>query len=344
MTASLVRLPARSATLALALSFALVALALVAGCAPSPGPAAPDDQAPAEAAADAATPPSEPAPADDPAAGAADPGRVLRISAIPDQDPEKLQRLYGLVADYLSAEVGIPVAYVPVTDYTASVSAFRVGDLDLVWYGGLTGVQARLQVPGAQAIAQRDIDPEFHSLFIAGAASGLAPFDDVEGLTALAGHTFTFGSETSTSGRLMPQYYLEQAGVDLADFAGEVGFSGGHDKTIALVEAGTYDAGAVNEQVWASRLEAGDVDASKVVVLWRTPPYFDYHWVLHPGAVADFGPDLPDRIAQALFALDPAEPGDAAILDLFGAQRFIPTTNDNYDQIEAVGRAIGKIE
>src|SRR5918998_3262581 len=93
--------------------------------------------------------------------------RPLIISAIPDQDPEKLQRLYGKVASYLSRELGVPVEYKAVTDYTASVTAFKVGDLDLVWYGGLTGVQARLQVPEAQPIAQRDIDEEFHSVFIA---------------------------------------------------------------------------------------------------------------------------------------------------------------------------------
>ena len=82
---------------------------------------------------------------------------VLRIGAIPDQNPEKLNRLYGLVADELSQQLGVKVAYVPVTDYAAAVSAFRTGSLDLVWFGGLTGVQASLQKPGAQMLAQRDI-------------------------------------------------------------------------------------------------------------------------------------------------------------------------------------------
>ena len=128
--------------------------------------------------------------------------RPLVISAIPDQDPEKLQRLYESLASYLSTELGVPVIYEPVVDYTASVTAFKVGDLDLVWYGGLTGVQARLQVEGAQAIIQRDIDAAFHSVFIANVNSGLEPFTDIQGLQSLKGHTFTFGSDSSTSGRL----------------------------------------------------------------------------------------------------------------------------------------------
>lgn len=269
---------------------------------------------------------------------------ALKIGAIPDQDPERLQRLYGKVADYLSGELGVPVEYRPVTDYTAAVTAFKVGDLDLVWFGGLTGVQARLQVPGAEAIVQRDIDASFHSVFIANRASGIEPFEDISGLVALKGHTFTFGSETSTSGRLMPQYFLQQAGVSLSDFRGEVGFSGSHDKTIKLVEAGSYEAGVLNEQVWLSRVEAGEVDLDKVQVIWRTPAYYDYHWVIRSDVRQRFGDDFVERVRQAFLKLDAANPEHREILDLFGAQRFIPTSNENYAEIEAIGRAIGKIQ
>ena len=172
---------------------------------------------------------------------------VLRIGAIPDQNPEKLNRLYGLVANELSQQLGVTVKYVPVTDYSAAVSAFRTGNLDVVWFGGLTGVQATLLKPGARMIAQRDIDAQFYSVFIANTSSGLKPIRNVKGLSELKGKRFTFGSESSTSGRLMPQYFLSQAGVKLSYFAGGApGFSGSHDATIALVQSGAYQAGAVN--------------------------------------------------------------------------------------------------
>ena len=145
-------------------------------------------------------------------AAATAPAKPLVLSAIPDQDPEKLQRLYGTLAGYLSKTLGVKVEYKPVTDYKAVVTAFKTGDLDLVWFGGLTGVQARIQVPNAQAILQRDIDEKFRSVFIANAASG------IKSLADLKGHTFTFGSESSTSGRLMPQYFLEKAGVRLIGY------------------------------------------------------------------------------------------------------------------------------
>jgi phosphonate transport system substrate-binding protein len=269
----------------------------------------------------------------------------LTVGAIPDQDPELLQRLYTKLADYLEAELGVPVEYRPVTDYAAAVTAFRVGDLDLVWFGALTGVQARIQVPGADAIVQRDIDANFHSIFIANANSGINEINDIGDLAQLKGRTFTFGSESSTSGRLMPQAYLEQAGIDVGkDFRGEVGFSGNHDAIIKLVEAGTYEVGVLNEQVWIDRQAAGAVDASRAVQIWRTPPYYNYHWVISPAVAERYGEDFADRVQAALIALDPAVPEHKEILDLFGADRFIATTNENYADIEAVGRKIGKIQ
>lgn len=282
---------------------------------------------------------SDPEPRADADSNAAFDGPLV-IGAIPDQDPELLARNYGLLADHLGDELGIEVEYRPVTEYEAAVTAFKVGDLDLVWFGGLTGVQARLQVDGAAAIAQRDIDPEFTSVFIAGTDTGIEPVEDVADLDQLAGRSFTFGSDSSTSGRLMPQFFLDQAGVTLDDFDGEVGFSGSHDTTIELVESGTFEAGVLNSQVWESRVAEGAVDTDAVQVVLETPEYYDYHWVARP----ELDEDLQSRIVDALQALDPDDPDDAAILEFFGAEAFIPTEDANYVQIEQVARDTGKIQ
>ncbi|MDP8987813.1 MAG: putative selenate ABC transporter substrate-binding protein [Actinomycetota bacterium] len=276
-------------------------------------------------------------------AGPAVGGGPLTIGAIPDQDPEKLQRLYGSLAAHLSDRLGIDVEYQPVTDYAATVRLFKAGDLELVWFGGLTGVQARLEVEGARAILQRGIDARFTSVFIANAASGLAPVDDVSGLSQLAGRRFTFGSESSTSGRLMPQFFLQRAGVGIDDFAGQPGFSGSHDATIALVASGTFEAGVVNEQVWEARTQSGEVDPDQVRAVFRTPPYHDYHWVLHPDAVRRHGDDLVERLVAAFTELDAAGPRGQEILDLFGADRFVETDDGNYREIEEVARQLGLV-
>lgn len=269
--------------------------------------------------------------------GAVEEVRPLVISAIPDQDPEKLQRLYGDLAGYLAKALGRKVEYKPVTDYKAAVTAFKVGDLDLVWFGGLTGVQARLQVNAAEAILQRDIDEQFRSVFITSKGS------EIKTLADLRGRTFTFGSESSTSGRLMPQHFLEQAGVRTTDFKGVPGFSGSHDKTIELVSAGSYEAGVVNQQVWQSRLAKKTIDTSRVSEFHVTPPYHDYHWVLNGQATERFGKDIRQKLVTAFTRLTVTDPQHAKILDLFGAKRFIETKNENYAEIEKVGRNVGMI-
>ena len=270
---------------------------------------------------------------------------TLRIGAIPDQDPEILQRTYDSVADHVEAAMpGVTVEYVPVTDYEGAVTGFRVGDLDVVWFGGLTGVQARLEVEDAQALVQRDIDEAFTTVFIASVDSGLGPIADVDGLTALSGHSLTFGSESSTSGRLMPQYFLIEAGVDVdTDLSGQVGYSGSHDATIEVVSAGTYEVGALNSQVWDDRSAEGVVDGEKVTEIFRTPPYYDYHWVGRPDIDERLGDGATEAFVDALLALDADDPDDAAILELFGAGSFIRTENGNYDAIEAVARDVGLI-
>ena len=271
---------------------------------------------------------------------------VLRISAIPDQNPERLNRLYGLVASELSEQLDVPVRYVPVIDYAAAVTGFRRGDLDLVWFGGLTGVQVRLQTPGAVVLAQRDVDARFRSVFIANSAAlkGVKPFSSMDDLQQLKGTRFSFGSESSTSGRLMPQHFLAQAGVKPSAFkGGQPGFSGSHDATIALVQSGAYQAGALNEQVWDSRVKEGKVDLNKVVLLWRTPTYPDYHWVAQGNLNKRFGAGFTSRLQQALFDLSPTKPRQAQILELFGAESFIAAPVGQYASIEAVGRELGKI-
>ena len=312
--------------LALALSISLLAVACGSSTDSSSAVA---DESPQESAQDSSTTET----------------RTLRVGAIPDQEPERLQRTYDLLSTYLEAEIdGLTVEYVPVTEYSSAVTGFGVGDLDAVWFGGLTGVQARLEVTGSNAIVQRDIDEEFTSVFIARADAGIEPLSSVSELSALAGRSFTFGSESSTSGRLMPQSFLSEAGVDAStDFASQPGFSGSHDATIEVVSAGSFEVGALNSQVWDARVAEGVVDTSEVIEIFRTPPYFDYHWLAQPDLDNRLGNGFTDELTQALLALDADDPDHAAILELFGAGSFISTDNENYQAIELVGREVGLI-
>ncbi len=266
-----------------------------------------------------------------------DSGEVLYIGGVPDQEAANLTRRFGEVAGYLSEELDVKVEYVRSVHYAALVTAFKNGDVQLGWFGGLTGVQARAAVPGARAIAQRPRDTEFHSVFVV--RSDL----DADSLEDLKELTFTFGSESSTSGHLMPRHFLVQAGLDPdSDFEGPPGYSGSHDKTWKLVEIGTYQAGALNEAVWQAAVDGERVDLGKVRVLHTTPAYFDYNWSARGDLDRAFGDGFTDRLQSALLSLSTSE--EKEILDLFQTQGFVPSDNANYRVIEDVARSLGIIK
>ncbi len=289
---------------------------------------------------DAKTDPAT-APADGTAGqGASASGKVLYIGGIPDQNVATLERQFELMASYLSDTTGLDVRFAPAADYAAIVVAFNRGDVHLVWFGGLTGVQARAAVPGSTAIAQRPRDTEFHSKFIVQAGLDVTELEDLNGLT------FTFGSESSTSGHLMPRHFLVEAGIDPdEDFDGVPSYSGSHDKTYKLVESGAFQAGVLNEAVWDKAVADGLVDTSKVVELYTTPAYFDYNWTIHAEVDEIFGDGTTMRVLDALLALSADDSPEAAeMLELWATDRFIASQNSNYDAILEVATNLGIIQ
>lgn len=261
---------------------------------------------------------------------------TLRVAGIPDQSATSLARRYDALTSYLEKQLDVRVEYVPTVDYAATVVAFEQGTVQLAWFGGLSGVMARQRAPGSTAIAQRPRDAGFHSAFIVG--SGV----EAEGLSDLAGVTFTFGSELSTSGHLMPRHFLAVAGIDPdVDFKGVPNYSGSHDRTWKLVESGAFEAGALSEAVWEAAVDSGRVDLSRVRTLTLTPPYPDYNWTVHGQIDDEFGEGFADRIANALLRIDTDSP---EILDLFSAQGFVPADNGIYGFIEEAAERAGIIE
>ena len=262
---------------------------------------------------------------------------ILKIGGIPDQDASRLSRRYDGFASYLSNKLGVQVEYVPSVDYTAVVTAFSQDRLQVAFFGGLTGVQARLQNPGAQAIAQRERDAKFHSKFIARAD---LPVESLEDLKQRASElTITFGSPSSTSGHLMPRHFLAQAGIDPdGDFREEASFSGSHDTTWRLVQSGAFDIGALNEDVWERAIQNGTVDTTAVKEFYTTPDYFDYNWTVRADLDEMYGEGFSNKFQEALLDLNPQE--HAEILELFNTDKFIITNNENYQSIEDVGRQL----
>jgi phosphonate transport system substrate-binding protein len=259
---------------------------------------------------------------------------TLRVSAIPDESPTELQRKFAPLGAYLEKELGMKVQFTPVTDYAAVVEGLASDKLDLAWLGGFTFVQARLRTGNAIPIAQRVEDEKFTSKFIANAGSG------INGLADLKGKNFAFGSVSSTSGHLMPRFFLLQNKLNPDKDFKRIAFSGAHDATALQVESGKVEAGVLNASVWDKLVADKKVDTTKVKVIWTTPPYYDYNWTVR----GNLDPALVKRLTAAFLKLDPKDKQHKEILDLQRAARFIPTTPENYKGIEAAARAAGLLK
>ena len=253
---------------------------------------------------------------------------ALRVSAIPDEAPTELLRKFQPLGAYLEQELDMPVEFVPVADYPAVVEALASDRLDLAWLGGFTFVQVYLKTGNAVPLVQREQDAEFTSKFI-------TANPEVNALSDLKGKTFAFGSISSTSGSLMPRYFMLQDGIQPESFFSRIGYSGAHDATAAWVQAGRVDAGVLNASVWDKLVANGKVDTDKVRVFASTPTYYDYNWTVR----GTLDPVLAEKIKQAFLALDPGNPAHRKILDLQAASRFIETEPANYKGIEEAARA-----
>ena len=257
--------------------------------------------------------------------------QVFRVTAIPDESPTELARKAGPLMQYLEKELNVKVEFTPVSDYAAAVDALVNKKVDLAWFGGFTFVQASVRSGGkVLPLVQREEDTKFRSVFITSDPA-------IQSLADLKGKDVSFGSQSSTSGHLMPRSFVMQAGLNPDKDFRRVAFSGAHDATIAAVAAGKVQAGALNISVWEKFVAEKKVDTERVRVFYTTPPYFDYNWTVH----ADMPVAQREKLSRALLNLNRAESPGREILELQRATRFVPTRADNYKGIEAAARSAG---
>jgi phosphonate transport system substrate-binding protein len=260
---------------------------------------------------------------------------VLRVSAIPDEAPTELQRKFKPLGEYLSKEIGMKVEFTPVTDYAAVVEALATKKIDMAWLGGFTFIQVKQRTNGtAIPIIQRKEDATFTSKIIVPENSPIKTLSDIKG------KTIAFGSPSSTSGHLMPRYYLMQNGINPETDFKNIAFSGAHDATVAFVASGKADVGALNASVWDKLVEEKNPNALKVRVLATTAPFYDYNWTVR----GDLDPALVKKISAAFLKLDISNPEYKELMDLQRTKKYIETNAANYDNIEKVGKSAGLIK
>lgn len=257
---------------------------------------------------------------------------VFRVTTIPEEAATEQIRKFTPLASYLEQALGMKVEFTPVNDYPAAVEALVNKKVDLVWFGGFTHVQANIRSGGKIVpLAQREEDTKFQSVFIAKTDSGIKSLADMKGKQV------SFGSQSSTSGHLMPRSFLLAANINPEKDFRRIAYSGAHDATIASVVSGKVDAAALDITVWRKFVSENKVDTKAVDVFYTTPGYFNYNWSVH----ADMPADMQARVKAVLLALDPANPQHAEILRLNRATRYIETKPENYKGLETAARSAG---
>jgi phosphonate transport system substrate-binding protein len=261
--------------------------------------------------------------------------QTFKITTIPEEAATEQVRKFGPITKYLEAKLGMKVEFIPVNDYPAAVEALVNKNVDMVWFGGFTHVQANVRSGGKIIpIAQREEDTKFQSVFITKTNSGIKTLAD------LKGKQVSFGSASSTSGHLMPRSFLLAASIDPDKDFKRVAYSGAHDATIASVVSGKVDAAALDITVWNKFVKENKVDTKEVNVFYTTPGYFNYNWSVH----ADMPVAMREKVTKALLDISPNDATGKEILELNRASKYVPTKAENYKGLETAARSAGLLK
>ena len=250
---------------------------------------------------------------------------VLHIGVLPELSKQKLLVRYQSLFHYLADETGIPYEFVSSGSYADFLDHFHNGRIDLAYFGGVTLVEAYKR-DNAIPLVMRDIDSEFTSYFLVATGSPAQTLKDLKGAT------FSFGSRISTSGHLMPRYFMKESGIHPEQFFKDIQYSGKHDQTALWVQEGKVEAGVANSRIIKTLFENGILKEKQTRILWETPPYSDYVWAVHP----NMGDALQNKIRDAFLKLDPENPKHRDIMKSLNAGSFLPAHISEFSDLIAI--------
>lgn len=251
--------------------------------------------------------------------------KLVRIGVLPDESADALRNRYAPLFEYLSRETGLEHTLIIPKDYDDLLTQFGAGKIDLAYFGGVTFVKANIS-HGAIPLVMRDVDSRFTSVFIVRGDSELS-------MQNLEGRSLAFGSKLSTSGHLMPRFFLRsEQGLEPEEHFGSIRYSGKHDRTAYWVRDGEADVGAANAEVVRTMIGDGRLQPEDIRIIWTTSPYADYVWAVHP--------DVPEShslaIQQAFLKLSIEDPEHRAVLSNLGASGFYPASTKDFSLLSQV--------
>ncbi len=254
---------------------------------------------------------------------------LLTIGVLPFQEPERLRDTLQPLLDYLSETLEVEIQLTIASDYEQLIEEFGTKSIDIASFGGVGFVEAYERFD-AFPIVSREIDQRYTSYVLVGAD------DPAVSLLDLRTKSFLFGPVDSTSGHVMPRYFLQNAGVAPEQALSKIDYSNSHADTIIRLIENEFDAGAVSAEVVDRMFQAGQLNTDELRVLWETPPYFNYTWVVQP----DYSVTVINQIRDAFLSLTKSNSRHAQILETIGAEYYVPASVEDYDAFEEILNSI----
>ncbi len=253
-----------------------------------------------------------------------DPSRTITIGVIDDDAAKQIQRFQPTV-DYIASKLGDNV-----TKYEGKVIVVKSldnltdllleGKVDLFMESPVSGALINKKSGSAPFLKRwKDGVSQYHTLFIVKNGSSIKTMDD------FTGKTLVFEDPGSTSGYLLPKYFLTQKGFNVNQSPGGKNinyiFSGDDENTPAWIIDGKADIGAV------SNLDFEKYPGSlkdKLKVIGQT---FDVprHIVSHR---AGLDPVLVERIKLILLDMDSDRQGIEILKNFQGTKKYEEISND----------------
>lgn len=248
-------------------------------------------------------------------------------------DP-KVVTIWEGIREHFRAE-GVPMDFALFSNYERQVEALLAGHVDVAWNTPLAHVRVRRRTGGASlSLGMRDSDRDFRSRLLVRRGAG------VTGPADLAGRRLAVGSRDSTQARILPLWFLQQAGVDLARVTlvpfdtdlGKHGDTGTSElDVLKALHEGAADAGVVGDLIWVTEQGAGRVDPGKVAAVWTTPPFDHCMFDALPG----LAPAKRVGFDRAIFGMRWEVPAHRRLLELEGLKRWMPPREEGYRSLNA---------
>lgn len=248
-------------------------------------------------------------------------------------DP-KVVTIWEGIRDYFQA-AGVPMDFVLFSNYERQVQMLLDGKVDLAWNTPLAHVRVKHHTGGKSlSLGMRDSDRDFHARLIVRKDAGIQTLAD------LAGKTLAVGSRDSTQARILPLYFLEQAGVPMGEVEiltfdtdlGKHGDTGTSELDVLnALTTGQAHAATIGDLVWVNEQAAGRIDTSLVESIWTSPP-FDHCMF---DALPNFDPNTAERFQHALFAMQWDNPHHRRLLELEGLREWMPPREEGYESLKA---------